>query len=244
MTQQNQRSKITPFITGNLFKIGEKLIIMPFKGAIFDLDGVIVDTVPLHFAAWKRLFEDHFNISFNLDIYEEKVDGKPRLDAIRIMLPHLTEDEVVKAGDIKQGYYLEILKSGKLKKFDASFRLINELLENNILLAAASSSKNTKEILKMVGLIDSFKVIITGYDIQHGKPHPEIFLKAADGLKLNVKDCVVFEDSVAGVEAAKAGGFLCVGIDRHHHPEHYKQADLIVPDLEKVTYAVLADLFK
>ncbi len=216
---------------------------MAFKGAIFDLDGVIVDTVPLHFSAWKRLFEGTFNIPFDIETYEEKVDGIPRLDAIRRMLPDLSEEEVVKAGDIKQVYYLEMLRSGKLKKFPPAFKLLKELLEHNILLAAASSSKNTKEILKTVGIIDDFTTIIDGYDIVHGKPDPEIFLKAAAGLKLAVTECVVFEDSIAGVEAAKAGGFLCVGIDRHNRPKNYKQADLYVSDLETVNYAVLEKLF-
>ena len=95
----------------------------------------------------------------------------------------------------------------------------------------------------MIGLTDDFTTIIDGHDIKHGKPHPEIFLKAAAGLKLNVNECVVFEDSKAGVEAAKAGGFLCVGIDRHNHPEHYKLSDLHIPDLKKVNFSVLEKLF-
>ena len=157
------------------------------------------------------------------------------------MLPSLSEQEVISAGDKKQGYYLELLHRGELKKFDESFKLINNLLENNILLAAASSSKNTVEILKMIGLIDSFKVIITGYDIKKGKPHPEIFLKAAEALGLNEKECVVFEDSIAGVQAAKDGGFLCVGIDRHDKPNNYKLSDLHVKNLKNLDYAFLKE---
>lgn len=216
---------------------------MTFKGAIFDLDGVIVDTVPFHFAAWKRLFLDDFHVPFDMKIYEDKVDGKPRLDAIRIMLPDLTEEEVVHAGEVKQGYYLELLATKELIKFKAAFRLIKELTERKILLAAASSSKNTKRILETVKLIDYFKVIVTGYDITHGKPNPEIFLKAANQLSLNPEDCVVFEDSIAGVQAAKAGNFKCVGIDRNNVPENYRLADLHVKDLEHVNYDVLEKLF-
>lgn len=216
---------------------------MAFRGAIFDLDGVIVDTVPLHFAAWKRLFEGTFNIPFDIKIYEDKVDGKPRLDGIRAVLPNLSKKEVVKAGDLKQSYYLQLLRSGKIKKFVAAFKLIKELEEHNILLAAASSSKNTKEILTKINLTDDFIVIIDGYDIKHGKPHPEIFLKAAKALKLKPEECVVFEDSMAGVEAAKNGGFICVGIDRHHRPDNYKLANLRVSDLKHVNYAVLKNLF-
>ena len=216
---------------------------MTFKGAIFDLDGVIVDSVPLHFSAWKRLFEESYNIPFDMKVYQEKVDGMPRLDAIRLMLPNASEEEIVKAGDIKQRYYLEMLHSGKLEQFPAAFRLIADLLENNIILAAASSSKNTKEILTMIGLIDKFSAIIDGYSIEKGKPHPEIFLKAAAAINLEVSECVVFEDSLAGVQAAKAGGFLCVGIDRHNKPENYQLADIQVPDLEQISYSSLEQLF-
>ncbi|GAG92989.1 unnamed protein product [marine sediment metagenome] len=136
------------------------------------------------------------------------------------------------AGEMKQAYYLRLLHSKKIKTFTAAFNLINELLEHDILLAAASSSKNTKEVLKMVKLIDKFTTIVTGYDFEHGKPDPEIFLTAAKRLKLEPTECIVLEDSVAGIQAAKAGGFLCVGIDRHHKPQHYKLADLHVPNLK------------
>ncbi|MCK4869816.1 MAG: beta-phosphoglucomutase family hydrolase [Gammaproteobacteria bacterium] len=217
---------------------------MAFKGAIFDLDGVIVDSVPLHFVAWKHLFEGDFNIHFDMRVYEEHVDGKPRLDSIRDLLPQLSEEEVIKAGEIKQGYYLEELAAGKLVEFEDAFNLIYNLKENGILLAAASSSKNTKRILEQIGLIKEFQTIVTGYDFKHGKPHPEIFLNAAKNLKLDVHECVVFEDSLSGVKAAKAGDFLCVGIDRNNRPENYTLADLHVPNLENVNYQTLEKMFQ
>ena len=217
---------------------------MAFKGAIFDLDGVIVDSVPLHFESWRKLFQDDFNIPFDQETYEDKVDGKPRLDSIRLLLPHLNEEEVVKAGDIKQRYYMEMLTAGELKKFDAAFALIDDLLAHDILLAAASSSKNAHHILEIVGIIDKFTVVVGGGDFVNGKPNPEIFLNAAAGLRLGVDECIVFEDSIAGVQAAKAGGFLCVGIDRHNHPENYVTADLQVPNLQHVDYDVLNDMFR
>ena len=125
-----------------------------------------------------------------------------------------------------------------------AFNLIKELKKKNILLAAASSSKNTREILKRIELIDDFNAIVSGYDIEHGKPHPEIFLKAVALLKLDPSECVVFEDSIAGVEAAKAGGFLCVGLDRHNKPENYHKADLCVTDLANVHYDTLNKLWE
>jgi beta-phosphoglucomutase family hydrolase len=210
-----------------------------FKGAIFDLDGVIVDTVPLHFEAWKYLFETVHGIPFSKTDYDAKVDGKPRIDGVRSIMPSLTKEEAIAAGNVKQRYYLELIEQGKLVQFTSSVKLIKELIAHKILLAAASSSKNARFILSKIGLLSDFNAIISGDDFTHGKPHPEIFLNAAKALKLDVKECIVFEDSIAGVQAAKAGGFICVGIDRHNNPANYHAADLVVKDLAEVSFATL-----
>ena len=213
---------------------------MSFKGAIFDLDGVIVDTVPLHFAAWRYLFEDKFGVSFTKLDYEAKVDGKPRIDGILSILTHLSSEEAIAAGDIKQERYLELLHQDEIIKFASSFALIEELLEHKILLATASSSKNAPYILEKIGLAKKMRAIVCGADIIYGKPHPEIFLKAATELNLDASECIIFEDAKSGVEAAKAGGFFCVGIDRHNQQQNYVLADLVVKDLAEVNYELLA----
>ena len=213
---------------------------MSFKGAIFDLDGVIVDTVPLHFSAWKYLFAEKYGVPFTESIYEEKVDGKPRLDSVLAILPHLSREKAITAGEIKQARYLELLEHSGIKVFQSSIVFIEELLKHNVLLAAASSSKNAPYILKKIGLADKMRVIISGNDFKQGKPHPEIFLKAQEALGLNIKECIVFEDAKAGVLAAKAGGFFCVGIDRSGKPKNYVEADLVVKDLSEVNYDLLA----
>lgn len=217
---------------------------MPFKGAIFDLDGVIVDTVPLHYEGWRYLFTDIHHIPFTRKDYEDKVDGKPRNDGVRAILPNLTLEEAIKEGEIKQKKYLELIAAGKMKEFPTSFALLKELKSKGIKLAAASSSKNAVFILEKVNLLKTFDAVISGNDFTHGKPHPEIFLKAAKAIKLDVKDCIVFEDALAGVQAAKAGGFICVGINRHQKDENYREADLVVTDLGEVNYEILAKLIK
>jgi beta-phosphoglucomutase len=216
---------------------------MTFKGAIFDLDGVIVDTVPLHFEAWKHLFTDIHHIPFSKHDYENKVDGKPRIDGVRAILPNLTDEEAIKEGAIKQAYYLKLIKEGKLKKFPSSFALIKELKNHGILLAAASSSKNANFILEKIGLNKDFQAIISGNDFTHGKPHPEIFLNAAAKLNLTTNECVVFEDALVGVQAAKAGDFLCIGINRNHQDQNYINANLVVTDLAEVNYETLQKLY-
>lgn len=217
---------------------------MPFKGAIFDLDGVIVDTVPLHFEGWRYLFSDIHHIPFTRQDYDDKVDGKPRIDGVRAIMPNLTLEEAIKEGEIKQQKYLELIAAGKMQEFPTSFALIKELKAKGIKLAAASSSKNAVFILEKVKLLQDFDVVVSGNDFTHGKPAPDIFLVAAKKLNLEVKDCIVFEDALAGVQAAKAGKFICVGINRHNKAENYKEADLVVTDLGEVNFEILSKLIK
>lgn len=215
--------------------------IMSFYGAIFDLDGVIVNTVPLHFKAWKYLFEEVYGISFTKKDYDEKVDGKPRIDTIHLFLPYLSESDAIVAGEIKQQRYYELLNSssGAIEQFPSSVKLIKELKAHKVLLAVASSSKNVFYILEKIGLLADCDAVVASGDFVHGKPDPDIFLKAAEKLGLAVKDCVVFEDALVGVQAAKAGGFLCVAIDRNNHAQNYAGADLVVADLSEVNYMKL-----
>ena len=217
---------------------------MAFKGAIFDLDGVIVDTVPLHMASWKNLFEKDYRIPFTYETYQTYVDGKSRLDAIRLLLPQLSEREIIYAGELKQKYFLELIAVETIKTFADALILIENLIKHKILLAAASSSKNAVLILEKVGLLKKFQIIISGSNFTHGKPDPEIFLNTAKAMALSVKECVVFEDSLAGIQAAKAGGFFCVGIDRNNYPKNYTLADLHVTNLREARYALLIEKLK
>jgi beta-phosphoglucomutase len=204
------------------------------KGAIFDLDGVIVNTVPLHFKAWKRMFVEYGH-PFAMEDYLGKVDGRPRLEGAAAILTELNPEQIRIAGEKKQGYYLELLESEPIEIFESSVKIIKELKVRGVKLAAASSSKNAVRILKKIKLFDSFDVNVSGSDFERGKPDPEIFLTAAARLGLEAKDCVVFEDAKSGVEAAIAGRFYCVGIDRHGNRQALKGADRIVNDLSELT---------
>lgn len=216
---------------------------MGFKGVIFDFDGVVVDTTPLHYASWGQLIITDHKLNFDHTIYEETVNGRKSSDVIAELLPHLTNEELQKALDLKQQYYHELIEQGKLKVFQSTIRLIKELLQNNIKIAVSSSSRSVVYVLKKSNIIDLFDVIISGKDTQRGKPHPESFLNAAAKLGLNVDECIVFEDAKAGIQAAKAGGFFCVGIDRNEKPKHYKAADICVTDLSELNYQKLVELY-
>ncbi|MFH0886675.1 MAG: beta-phosphoglucomutase family hydrolase [bacterium] len=208
---------------------------MSLKGAIFDLDGVLVNTVPLHFKAWKKMFEEYGH-KFEMQDYLKKVDGRPRQDGARAILTEVSDADLANAGDKKQKYFEQLLDEEPITVFDSSIALVKKLKSEKVKVAVASSSRNTVHILERTGLKPLFDAIVTGNDFKHGKPDPEIFLLAAAKLGLPPDDCVVFEDAKAGVEAALRGGFFGVGIDRHNNPEDLNIADILVKDLGEVTF--------
>lgn len=216
---------------------------MEFKAAIFDLDGVIVDTVPIHFKAWKRMFAE-YGKEFTFEDYKQKVDGIPRLDGARAILTDLSEEEIKRACDIKQGYFLEFIEKELIPTHESTLKLIQELKSHSIKVATISSSKNCKRILKRINVIDWFGTIVDGTQITKGKPDPQVFLMAAERLKVEPQDCLVFEDAVLGVEAAKRAKMFCVGIDRYNDPDRLKKADIVVADLKGIDYNKLISLFK
>jgi len=193
--------------------------------AIFDLDGVIVNTVPLHFKAWQRMFKE-YGKDFSFEDYKQKVDGIPRIDGARAILRDLDRDGLQRAGDKKQGYFLEYLYKEDIPVYAGTVSLIKDFKKEGLKVAVISSSKNCLPILKKTNLADLFNVIITGNDITKGKPDPQAFFMAADKMSAGPEGCVVFEDAVLGVEAAKRAGMRCVGIDRYGKPERLNKADL------------------
>ena len=216
---------------------------MQLKGAIFDLDGVIVSTVHLHFEAWKKMFSE-YGKEFNFEDYKEKVDGIPRMSGARAILTDLSDEELKKAATKKQSHFLELLDKEGVEVYQSTLNLIGELKKDNIKVAVISSSKNCLTILKKLGIDNLFAVIITGHDIKKGKPDPGVFLLACEKLELVPSESIVFEDAVLGVEAAKRGNFSCVGVDRYDNPSRLARADLVVNDLSELDIERLKKLIK
>ncbi len=210
--------------------------------AIFDLDGVIVNTVPFHFKAWQRMFKE-YGKDFSFEDYKQKVDGIPRIDGARAILRDLDRDGLQRAGDKKQGYFLEYLDKEDIPVYAGTVSLIKDFKKEGLKVAVISSSKNCLPILKKTNLADLFNVIITGNDITKGKPDPQAFFMAADKMSAGPEGCVVFEDAVLGVEAAKRAGMRCVGIDRYGRPERLNKADLVVSDLGEIDAGKVKALF-
>ncbi len=211
------------------------------KGAIFDLDGVLVNTVPLHFKAWKKMFGE-YQREFSFKDYKDKVNGIPRVDGAKAILRDLPEERLRVAADKKQGYFLEFLEKEGVRVFEDTLNLIEELKNNHIKVAVISSSKNCPYILRKAGINKLFDVIISGNDIERGKPEPDIFFAAAKKLNLTPSECIVFEDSFLGIEAAKRGRFKCIGVDRYRKFQHLIKADFVVATLKEINLEKLEAL--
>lgn len=212
------------------------------EAVIFDMDGVITDTVPIHFKAWKKMFEK-YGYYFDFQVYKEKVDGKPRLDGIASVATDAKKDELTKMADEKQRYFLDFVKKEPPEVFKDTMDLILLLKENKIKIAVASSSKNTKFILEKIGIINLFDVIVTGNDFKKGKPDPEIFLLAAKKLSVNNKNCVVIEDSIEGINAGINAGMKTIGVARHGNEKELSHAHVVVKSLKEVSIDFLKKLF-
>ena len=212
---------------------------MVLKGVIFDLDGVLVDTVPAHYSAWRRMFQEE-GYAFDEDVYHQKVDGRPRLDGARAVMVNAPPERVAAAGDLKNRYFREAIDRGEFQVFPTSVAFVEKCRRAGLRLAAASSSENVTQILGKVGLLDRMDAVVGGSDVAIGKPDPSIFLTAAEHLKLSAADCVVVEDAVSGVAAAKSGGFYCVGVARGADRSRLGAADLIVSDLGELDLDELA----
>jgi beta-phosphoglucomutase len=202
-------------------------------GLVFDMDGVITNTVPLHFKAWKKMFSE-YGIELTFQMYRERVDGIPRMDGAAAILTDLSDEGLKRAADKKQQYFAQLLKTEDVEVYKDALEFINSLEEDKYKFAVASSSKNCKDILKKIGIINKFDAVVDGYGFKQGKPHPEIFLNAANLIKTEPACSIVFEDAKKGVEAAKNGRMLCVGVDRDNKPENLKRADIIIESFRKL----------
>lgn len=186
------------------------------EAVIFDLDGVIVSTDEFHYQSWLALAKKE-NIEFNKTI-NNRLRGVSRMESLEIILEKAdkdySEEEKISLTEYKNTIYRQSLKSLSPKDIlPFAEELINFLKEEGIKVAIGSSSRNTKTILKQIQMNEMFDCIVDGNDIENSKPDPEVFLLGSKKLKVEPNNCLVIEDAVAGIEAAKAGGFIAVAIN-------------------------------
>jgi beta-phosphoglucomutase len=185
------------------------------KALIFDLDGVLVSTEHNHFIAWQQT-ANTLGISFSQSD-NEALKGVSRVDSLKkiLELGAITLDETTFNELLirKNNFYLESIKDlSKEHLLKGVSNVLNDAKKRGLKLAVGSSSKNAKYILKLTGIIDYFDTIIDGNDVEFPKPNPEVFLKGAFYLGCRPNECIVFEDAISGIHAAKEGGFIAFGV--------------------------------
>ncbi|WP_371377463.1 beta-phosphoglucomutase [Sporomusa aerivorans] len=185
----------------------------PIKAFIFDMDGVLTDTVEYHFLSWQQLAAE-LNISFTRKDYE-KLLGLSRPDSMKLFLQDrpTTDSEFQQLLQTKNEYFLQRIEHlSPANLLPGVSNLLNTVKQAGFKLAVASSSRNTPVILQRLEIASLFDAVSDSNTIQQAKPAPDLFLDAADRLRVPPQACVVLEDSAAGVEAGLAAGMLVVGI--------------------------------
>lgn len=209
------------------------------KGCIFDLDGVIVDTAKYHYLAWKRLANE---LGFEFTEEDnERLKGVSRMKSLEILLEignkKFDEETKLKLAEKKNSWYVEyITKMDESEILDGVKTFLTELREKGIKISLGSVSKNAMTILKNINLMPYFDAVIDGTKVTNAKPDPEVFLKAAEELGLRPEECCVFEDAVAGIEAARRANMKVIGVGS---PEILGSADRVIATFKGVKIDIL-----
>ncbi len=204
------------------------------KGFIFDLDGVIVDTARYHFLAWRKLAET-LGISFN-EKDNEQLKGVSRVRSLEKILSwgnvNLTRDRFDELLERKNQDYLGYIADMNEDEILPDVpRVLSYLKQNEQPIALGSASKNARVILEEVGLLNVFDAIVDGTNVTKAKPNPEVFLIAAEKLRVAPEKCIVFEDALAGIQAANNAGMTSVGIG---NPTILREAMYVFKDFTEI----------
>lgn len=206
---------------------------------IFDLDGVIVDTAKYHYLAWKRLAN-----SLGFDFTEEDnehLKGVSRVESLKLILnigSVVLDQAAFDAALVnKNGWYLEYInKIGPEEILPGVSEFLTDVRAKGIKTALGSASKNAVLILERIKLLDQFDAIVDGNKVANAKPDPEVFLNAAREIGVAPSDCIVFEDAVAGVQAALNANMKVIGIGLDSVLQH---ADLVIANFQDTTIDIL-----
>lgn len=205
------------------------------RGAIFDLDGVLTDTAEYHYRAWQRLADEE-ELPFDRQA-NEALRGISRRESLLKIVGDRTYSEAQLEGmmERKNRYYQEFIESMSPNDLLSGVRLLlTELRQQQIKIAIASASKNARTVIEKLNITELVDAIADGYSVERPKPAPDLFLYAANQLKLPPAECVVFEDATAGIEAALAAGMWSVGLGP---VERVGNAHVVLPNFADITWA-------
>jgi HAD superfamily hydrolase (TIGR01509 family) len=206
---------------------------------VFDMDGVLVDSGAHHRDAWRAMFHDA-GITPPAEFWRVTI-GRPSAEAIALLLGGIDRAEVLRLAEVKREHYTRLARRGMLPVAGVA-AFVAGLGREHVPRAVATSAtrRDLERVLGEVGLRGHFPVVVTAEDVRLGKPHPEVYEKAATGLGVEPAACVVFEDAIVGVQAARAAGMRVIGVTTAHTADELcaAGAESAVADFEEVRWPV------
>lgn len=215
------------------------------KAVLFDMDGVIVDTEPLHRKAYFNMFKD-VDIDVNEELYAS-FTGQSTINICKRLVDHFNLiDSPEYLVSLKRKHYKYLFENDdELDLIEGVLARIKDYYDNNVTLVVASSASmnGINQIFERFNLNQYFSAKFSGADLKKSKPHPEIFIKAAESTGFCKSQCMVIEDSTNGIKAASAAGIYCVGFkSKHSTGQDYSLANTVVSNFEDIAYSKIANL--
>lgn len=211
---------------------------------IFDMDGVLVQTVQHHKQAWK-LFCEKYDFTLTENEMQEKIYGSSTKSIIENLFGDAASEEEKKKYALEKGALYRQCCQEDVKIVEGLIPFLEKLKEHNLKLAVgtAASTPNVDFVMKKIGIRPYFLTIVDSFQVEKSKPNPEVFLTAAKRIEQNVERCVVFEDSLAGIEAARNAGMKVIALATTHSKEELTHADLVIDNFNEITIEEINALF-
>ena len=204
---------------------------------IFDMDGVLTDNMRFHADSWVELFKDFGLEGLDTERYLVETAGMKGLDVLRYFLdPNISEADAERFTELKD--FLYRVKSRELiKPMPGLWEFLDAADHKAVRLGIGTGAgpRNIDYVLDLLNLTGKFRAIVNPYQVEHGKPHPDIFLRAAELLEVDPAACIVFEDALPGVEAARRAGMRCVAVTTTNSADAFSGFDNIVQIIDDFT---------
>ncbi|PYO48572.1 MAG: haloacid dehalogenase [Candidatus Rokuibacteriota bacterium] len=209
------------------------------RAVVFDMDGVLVDSGAHHREAWAAMCRD-CGLSPPPEFWRLTI-GRPAEEAVALLVDGIDRREALRLADLKREHYTRLARRGAVAVAGAG-AFVEALARAGVPRAVATSAtrRDLERVLDALGLRRLIELAITADDVRRGKPHPEVYLKAAEGLGVEPRACLVFEDAIVGVQAARAAGMRVIGVTTAHTADELvgAGAERAVPHFEAVRWPV------
>ncbi len=216
------------------------------RAFIFDMDGVLTDNMRLHANSWVELFRDFGLQGLDAERYLVETAGMKGLDVLRYFLdPEISSDEGERLTELKDFLY-RVMSRDLIKPMPGLLPFLDMAEQSGVRLGIGTGAgpKNIDYVLDILGLTNTFKAIVNPFHVKRGKPHPDIFLRAAELLEVEPAACIVFEDALPGVDAANRAGMQCIAVTTTNRAEAFSRFDNVLQVIDDFTKLYPNDLFE